>query len=76
VTVIPLPLWQFVAMALGLIALLFGALLLGWRLGRESVQRPMFQFTAGSPMPKAQDAMLLPMDDPYEAAKLGVGGNP
>lgn len=65
-TVIPLPLWQFVAMALGLVALLVGALLLGWRLGRESAGRPMFQATARHPRPTAAD--VLPGDDPWAEA--------
>lgn len=66
-TVISLPIWQLVAMALGLVALLAGALLLGWRLGRESVQRPMWQTTA--PKPAAKAAELLPDEDPWLAAQ-------
>jgi hypothetical protein len=72
VTVIPLPLWQFVAMALGLVALLAGALLLGWRLGRESVQRPMWLTTA--PLPRPTAAELLPGNDPWAEA-MGRGGD-
>lgn len=71
-TVIPLPLWQFVAMALGLVALLAGALLLGWRLGRESAGRPMFQTTASLPRPTA--AELLPGNDPWAEA-MTTGGD-
>jgi len=69
VTVIPLPLWQFVAMALGLVALLVGALMLGWRLGRESAGRPMFQATVRQPKPTAAD--VLPGNDPWGDAMTG-----
>ncbi len=68
-TVIPLPLWQLLAMAAGLVALLLGALLLGWRLGRESVQRPMWQFVASKH--RTSGASLLPEDDPYAKAMIG-----
>ncbi len=71
-TVSPLPLWQFMAMALGLVVLLLGALLLGWRLGRESVRRPMWQFTTRQPKSKA--AELLPDDDPWTKAQ-DTGGD-
>lgn len=70
-TVIPLPLWQLLAMAAGLVALLLGALLLGWRLGRESVQRPMWQATAKHPKPSA--ASLLPDVDPWLTAMTPGG---
>ncbi|MFU2208164.1 hypothetical protein [Solidesulfovibrio sp. C21] len=66
-TVIPLPLWQLLAMAIGLMALLVGALMLGWRLGRESAGRPMFQATARQPKPTA--ASLLPDEDPWAKAQ-------
>ena len=62
-----MPLWQLVAMALALIALLLGALLLGWRLGRESVQKPMWQTTA--PKSAVTAAGLLPDEDPWLAAR-------
>lgn len=70
-TVIPLPLWQLVAMAAGLIAVLLGVLLLGWRLGRESVQRPMWQFTA--PKTRAPAVSLLPEEDPWLKAMTPGG---
>lgn len=71
-TVIPLPLWQFVAMAMGLVALLVGALILGWRLGRESSGKPMFQATVRRPKPTSAD--VLPGNDPWGDA-MGPGGD-
>lgn len=72
-TVIPLPLWQLLAMVAGLVALLGGALMLGWRLGRESVQRPMWQFTTAKPSRPSQAAALLPEEDPWLKAMTPGG---
>ena len=72
-TVIPLPLWQLLAVAAGLVVLLGGALMLGWRLGRESVQRPMWQFTTSKTSHKAQSASLLPEEDPWLKAMTPGG---
>ena len=67
-TVISLPLWQLLAMAAGLVVLLLGTLMLGWRLGRESAGRPMWQFKTAQ-HGRESVASLLPDEDPWAKAQ-------
>lgn len=52
-------------------------LLVGWRLGRESVDRPMFAYRALPPVAAAEEA--AEETDPWSAASIGAlsgGGRP
>lgn len=62
-TMISLPLWQLLAMAGALVALLFGVLKLGWRLGRESQGKPVWSATT-----KPEQADVLPAESPWDLA--------
>lgn len=48
-----------------------GGLMLGWRMGRDSVQKPMFEYSSAPKEPEKQDAVVAEEDPWMQAARRG-----